>query len=130
MYCCIAIFILQEQRNKNYCPSNFWSCQNFSLTLQNYYIIGGKITMDIAATLPQSTQIIVTLDDNAMVSDIKKAMKLIRGVVSVKLIKPKVVNKISPALRSQIENAREELRQGTVVSCKSPEEMQQYFDSL
>ena len=86
--------------------------------------------MDITATLPQSTQIIVTLDDNAMVSDIKKAMKLIRGVVSVKVAKPKVVNKISPALRSQIENAREELRQDTVVSCKSPEEMQQYFDSL
>ena len=47
--------------------------------------------MDITATLPQSAQIIVTLDDNAMVSDIKKAIKLIRGVVSVKVIKPKVV---------------------------------------
>ena len=47
--------------------------------------------MDVPATLPQSTQIIVTLDNNAMVSDIKKAIKLIRGVVSVKVIKPKVV---------------------------------------
>ena len=47
--------------------------------------------MNVTTTLPQSTQIIVTLDDNAMVSDIKKAIKLIRGVVSVKVIKPKVV---------------------------------------
>lgn len=47
--------------------------------------------MNVTTTLPQSTQIIVTLDNNAMVSDIKKAIKLIRGVVSVKVIKPKVV---------------------------------------
>ena len=58
---------------------------------ENIILIGGKWTMNVTTTLPQSTQIIVTLDDNAMVSDIKKAIKLIRGVVSVKVIKPKVV---------------------------------------
>ena len=50
----------------------------------------------------QVPQMILTLEDNAMVSDIRKALK----------------------------KAREESAHGETIVCNTPEEMQQYFDSL
>ena len=42
---------------------------------------------------------IVTLEDNALVADIKRALKLIRGVASVRITTISDDNTITPALR-------------------------------
>jgi hypothetical protein len=39
-------------------------------------------------------------------------------------------NSITPALRRSIKKAREEFSKGETISCRTPEEMQKYFDSL
>ena len=61
-----------------------------------------------------------------MVSDIKKALRLMRGVVSVEMAR----ESISPALRASIKKARKESEKGETIVCRTPEEMQRYFDSL
>ena len=54
----------------------------------------------IATTLtPPSTQMIITLEDNAVVADIKKALKLIRGIASVRTATINDDRSITPALR-------------------------------
>ena len=44
---------------------------------------------NVATYTPSPNQIIVTLEPNAIIADLKKAMKLMRGVASVKVQKPK-----------------------------------------
>jgi hypothetical protein len=41
--------------------------------------------MAAATSLSKPSQMIVTLEDNALIADIKKALKLIRGVASVRV---------------------------------------------
>lgn len=60
--------------------------------------------MAISTSILQQPQMIITLEDNAMVADIKKALVM--------------------------EKAREEYSKGETITCASPEEMQRYFDSL
>lgn len=84
-----------------------------------------------AATItPSSPKMIVTLEAGAMVADIKKALKLIRGVASVRMSTINDDKSITPALRRSMRKAREEFAKGETISCSTPEEMQQYFDSL
>lgn len=84
-----------------------------------------------AATLtPSSNQIIVTLESGAIIADIKKALKLIRGVASVRMASVKDDNTITPAMRRSINKARREYAKGETIKCSTPEEMQRYFDSL
>ena len=82
--------------------------------------------MATTASLPQPYRLIVTLESNAMVSDIKKALRLMRGIASVRVARAG----ISPALRASIRTARKESEQGQTIVCQTPEEMQRYFDSL
>lgn len=85
----------------------------------------------ISTTLtPPSIQMIITLEDNAMVADIKKALKLIRGIASVRTATINDERSITPALRRSMKKAREEYAKGETISCRTPEEMQKYFDSL
>ena len=72
---------------------------------------------------------IVTLEEGATVSEIRKALLLIRGIASVRMAKEND-HTVTPALRSRIRKARKESANGETVVCSSPEEMQQYFDSL
>ena len=72
-------------------------------------------------TLPEKSQMIVTLESGAVVSDIRKALKLIRGIASVRM---------AGVMRRSIAKAREESARGETIVCKTPEEMQKYFDSL
>ncbi len=65
-----------------------------------------------------------------MVADIKKALKLIRGVASVRMSTINDDKSITPALRRSMQKARREFAKGETISCRTPEEMQQYFDSL
>ena len=81
--------------------------------------------------MKEPTQMIVTLDQDAIIPDIKRAMRLMRGVLSIRMVRPKrAANAISPSLAQQMTQAREEYANGETISCNSPEEMQQYFDSL
>ncbi|MBP3228271.1 MAG: hypothetical protein J6M53_05745 [Bacteroidaceae bacterium] len=73
---------------------------------------------------------IVTLEAGALKADIKRALKLIRGVASVRVANISDDRTITPALRRSINKARRELASGETISCNSPEEMRHYFDSL
>ncbi|MBQ6193856.1 MAG: hypothetical protein IJK43_05465 [Prevotella sp.] len=86
--------------------------------------------MATTTDIPQTTQMIVTLEDNAMVSEIKKALKLIRGIASVRVARVSDEPTITPAMRSSIRRARRESARGETIVCNTPEEMQRYFDSL
>lgn len=71
----------------------------------------------------------ITLEENAVMSDIKKALMMIKGIASVRVERPKKAT-ITPALASKISKARKEYQNGETISCSTPEEMQHYFDSL
>ena len=86
--------------------------------------------MASATSIPKPAQMIITLEDNALISDIKKALKMIRGVDSVRVATLNDDNTITPAIRRSIKKARREYANGETVSCSTPEEMQRYFDSL
>ena len=86
--------------------------------------------MASVTSIPKPAQMIITLEDNALVADIKRALKLIRGIASVRVTTISDDNTISPALRRSINKARREYAKGETISCSTPEEMQRYFDSL
>lgn len=74
---------------------------------------------------------IVTLDQNAVIPDIKRAMRLMRGVLSIRMVRPKKSDRaISSSLARQIKHAREEYANGETIACNNPQEMLQYFESL
>ena len=75
-------------------------------------------------------QMIITLDENALIADIKKALKLIRGVTSVRMANINDDNTITPAMRRSINKARREFADGETISCSTPEDMQRYFENL
>ena len=64
--------------------------------------------MSVTITAPHPSQMIVTLENNAMVSGIKKALKLIKGVASVRMARVTDDNQITPALYAKIKKARQE----------------------
>jgi hypothetical protein len=84
--------------------------------------------MDTRTYTPQTNQVIVTLEDGVALSEIRKALLLIRGVASVRVARND--NTVTPALRTKIRKARKESADGETIVCSTPEEMQQYFDSL
>ena len=86
--------------------------------------------MATVTSVPIPAQMIITLDDNALVADIKRALKLIRGIASVRMATISDDNTITPARRRSIDKARREYAKGETISCSTPEEMQRYFDSL
>ncbi|MBR2101806.1 MAG: hypothetical protein IJ928_03540 [Prevotella sp.] len=84
----------------------------------------------MATSVSKPSQMIITLEDNAIIADIKKALKLIRGVASVRVATLNDDKTITPAMRRSINKARREYANGETISCSTPEEMQRYFDSL
>ena len=86
--------------------------------------------MATATTISKPAQMIITLEDNALIADIKKALKLIRGIASVRVATLNDDKTITPAMRRSINKARREYANGETISCSTPEEMQRYFDSL
>jgi hypothetical protein len=86
--------------------------------------------MASATSISKPAQMIITLEDNALIADIKKALKLIRGVASVRVATLNDDKTITPAMRRSINKARREYANGETISCSTPEEMQRYFDSL
>lgn len=87
--------------------------------------------MNTATLTPsEPVQMIVTLEDKSRVADIRKALMLIRGIASVRMARISDNRTITPAIRASIKKAREESARGETIVCNTPEEMQQYFDSL
>ena len=86
--------------------------------------------MAMSTSIPKQTQVIITLEDDALIADIKKALKLIRGVASVRVATFNDDKTITPAMHRSVNKARREFANGETISCSSPEEMQRYFDSL
>ena len=86
--------------------------------------------MASATAISKPPQMIITLEDNALIADIKKALKLIRGIASVRVATLNDDKTITPAMRRSINKARREYANGETISCSTPEEMQRYFDSL
>ena len=84
--------------------------------------------METSTYMPQANRMIVTLEDNVAASEIRKVLLQIRGIASVKVAREE--HTVTPALRTKIRKAREESANGETVVCSTPEEMQQYFDSL
>ena len=84
----------------------------------------------MATAISKPAQMIITLEDNALIADIKKALKMIRGVASVRVATIDDDKIITPAMRRSINKARREYANGETISCSTPEEMQRYFDSL
>lgn len=73
---------------------------------------------------------IITLEDNALVADVKRALKMIRGVASVRVATIGDDNTVTPVMRRSINKARREYANGETIKCSTPEEMQRYFDGL
>ncbi len=86
--------------------------------------------MEATVQMPQTTQMIVTLESGAMASEIRKALKLIRGISSVRIATIADDRAITPAMRRSIQKARQESVRGETIVCHTPEDMQKYFDSL
>ena len=59
----------------------------------------------------------ITLEQDAMVNDIKKAIKMLRGVASVKLMQTKTVKK------SGIEKALDDVKAGRVYHAESVDDL-------
>ena len=81
-------------------------------------------------SVSKPAQMIITLEDNALIADIKKILKQIRGIASVRVATIGDDKTITPELRRSINKARREYANGETISCTTPEEMQHYFDSL
>lgn len=84
--------------------------------------------MSTMSVSPQYLEI--KLEDNAVVSDIRKALKMIRGIASVKLVRPKTENTITPDLAKKIEKARLDLAEGNYTECKTKEELTAFLEAL
>ncbi len=67
---------------------------------------------------------IITLEDNVLVADIKQALRMIQGVASVRMATIKDENTITPAMRRSINKARRVYAKGETIKCITPEEMQ------
>lgn len=71
-------------------------------------------------TVPVPAQITVNIEDVSMLKEIKRAISMIRGVVSIDK---------SPAMKSY-ERARADVKAGRVVKFDSLDDLKAYFDKL
>ena len=72
----------------------------------------------------------ITLEDNAMVADIKKAIQMIKGIASVRILPAKQGNVITPSLAKKIEKARKDFAEGRYTECKTKEELEAFLEAL
>ncbi|MBQ6377808.1 MAG: hypothetical protein IJJ56_03305 [Prevotella sp.] len=76
--------------------------------------------MATTTSIPNPAQMIITLEDNALVADIKRALKLIRGIASVRVATISDDKTITSAMRRSINKARRELAKGETIKCSTP----------
>lgn len=80
------------------------------------FVHKNKVTMSYTATAP--AQLLVNIDDIALLHKVKNALKLMNGVGKISIVKPK---------KTGIELAREDVKAGKVTSYDSAQDM---FDAL
>lgn len=83
------------------------------------------------ATLSVQTtpsQFLISIEDRALVNDVCRAIKMLKGVTSIRIMRPSQV--ISPSLAAKLNKARKEYAAGETISCHTPEEMNRFFESL
>lgn len=73
-----------------------------------------------SVVLPVPTQIMVNIEDVSMLKEIKHAISMIRGVVSVEK---------SPAMKSY-ERARADVKAGRVVEFENLDDLKAFYDKL
>ena len=83
--------------------------------------------MESALTTSQSIDMV-----DAIWALIQAQPKKVRQALSVRMAEDNASakNMITPALAMQIRKAREEYSKGETTRCETPEQMQQFFDSL
>ena len=79
---------------------------------------------------PMPLHLDIILEDNAMVADIKKAIKMIKGIASVRTLPVKQDNVITPSLARKIEKARKDYAEGRYTECKTKEELEAFLEAL
>lgn len=86
-----------------------------------------EIIMDTISLKPNTINMI-----DALWAVIQAQPKKVKEALSIRLAEDNVSakNMITPAVAKQIRKARQEYSKGETISCQTPEEMQQYFDSL
>ncbi|MBQ9547436.1 MAG: hypothetical protein IJU90_09145 [Bacteroidales bacterium] len=72
----------------------------------------------------------VTLNYDGRSSVMKHLIEAMLAAGATYADNPVRCNEVTPALRAKIKKAREESARGETVVCSTPEEMQQFFDSL
>ena len=79
---------------------------------------------------PMPLHLDITLEDNAIISDIKKAIQMIKGISSVRILPTKQENVITPSLAKKIEKARKDFAEGNYTECKTKEELEAFLEAL
>ncbi len=74
--------------------------------------------MDTNSIALQNPQLVVSVSDPSLVNKLKNAIKMLNGVSSISVLKPK---------KTGIEEALDDIRCGRVTECKNAEDM---FDKL
>lgn len=72
----------------------------------------------------------ITLEDNAVVADIKKAIKMIRGIAAVRMLNTAPANVITPALAKKLEKAHRDYAEGKYTECRTQEELESFLNAL
>lgn len=95
--------------------------KKYDITDEEQQIVAEPVA-EYASTLamPTPAQIMVNIEDVSMMKEIKRAISMIRGVVSVEK---------SPAMKSY-ERARADVKAGRVVKFDSLDDLKAYYDKL
>ena len=79
---------------------------------------------------PTTLHLDINLEDNAVVADIKKAIKMIKGIAGVRVLPSSSDNIITPALAKKIAKARQDYAEGKYTECRTKEELDSFLNAL
>jgi len=70
----------------------------------------------------------IDLDNDAVMADITRAIKMIRGIVAIRPVRKEL--EISPVLKRKIARAEKNYKEGKTIKFNSVSEMDAYLDTL
>jgi len=82
------------------------------------------------ASQPTTLHLDINLEDNAIISDIKKAIKMIKGIAAVRISPSSEDNVITSALAKKIAKARHDYAEGRYTECRTKEELDSFLNAL
>ncbi len=82
------------------------------------------------STQPTTLHLDINLEDNAVVADIKKAIKMIKGIAAVRVSESFPDNVITPELSDKIAKARQDYSEGKYTECRTKEELEAFLEAL